>query len=174
VHDIARALAASAAYRVFVCNVATEPGETDHYGVEDFLAALEHHTDCRLVDAVITNSRLDAARPAHWHSDVVAADWHERHEAEVITADVVDQHNAVRHDPDKLATVIIEAWTRPGCSGRRGRPAERTRHYAEPARVRSGRTGTAVAQKAISRRRAYWLSPLTIGWRLLSERGLPW
>ena len=51
VKDIARALAASAAYKVFVCNVATEPGETDHYRAEDFLAAVRRHVAGELFDA---------------------------------------------------------------------------------------------------------------------------
>ena len=174
VRDIARAVAASAAYRVFVCNVATEPGETDQYSAEDFLAAVERHVDAQLFDAVITNTHLDAARPPYWHSDVVAADWHERREAEVITADVVDQGNAVRHDPHKLAHVIIQAWTRHRRGGRRVRRTARPPHEAAPPRVRPGRTGTAGVPAALSGRWAHWLSPLTVGRRLLGEWGLHW
>jgi len=174
VHDIARAVAASAAYRVFVCNVATEPGETDQYSAEDFLVAVERHVDAQLFDVVITNTRLDASRPPYWRSDVVAAEWHARHDAEVLTADVVDQNNAVRHDPHKLAHMIIQAWTRQCRGGRRLRRAERTPHGAEPTRVRPGSTGTAGAQAAVSRRWTRWLSPLTVGRRLLGEWGLRW
>jgi uncharacterized cofD-like protein len=174
VPDIARAVAASAAYRVFVCNVATEPGETDQYRAEDFLAAVERHVDAQLFDAVITNTRLDASHPPYWRSDVVAAEWHARHEVEVLTADVVDQTNAVRHDPHKLAHVIIQAWTRQCRGGRRLRRAERTPHGAEPTRVQPGRTGTGGAQAAVSRHWAHWLSPLTLGRRLLGEWGLHW
>jgi len=174
VHDIARAVAASAAYRVFVCNVATEPGETDQYSAEDFLVAVERHVDAQLFDVVITNTRLDASRPPYWRSDVVAAEWHARHDAEVLTADVVDQNNAVRHDPHKLAHMIIQAWTRQCRGGRRLRRAERTPHDAEPTRVRPGSTGTARAQAAVSRRWTRWLSPLTVRRRLLGEWGLRW
>src|SRR5439155_21650600 len=79
VKDIARAVAASAAYKVFVCNVATGPGGTDHYRAEDFLAAVSRHVEGRLFDAVITNTRLDAVHPPYWHSDVVVAEWHDTH-----------------------------------------------------------------------------------------------
>jgi hypothetical protein len=51
-------------------------------------------------------------RPAYWHSDVVAADWSDTHGAWLVAADVVDQDNAVRHDPAKLARTIIRAWAR--------------------------------------------------------------
>ncbi len=112
VKDIARALAASAAYKVFVCNVATEPGETDAYRAEDFLAAVERHIGSQVFDSIITNTRLDAAQPPYWHSDVVAAEWRDAHGAQLITADVVDQNNAIRHDPGKLARTVIRAWAR--------------------------------------------------------------
>lgn len=114
VRDIARAIRASAAFKVFVCNVATEPGETDHYSAEDFLAAVNRHIDGNLFDAVITNSRLDAAHPPYWRSDVVAAEWHDVRGIDIITADVVDEANAVRHDASKLARAIIRAWARQG------------------------------------------------------------
>jgi len=112
VKDIARALDASAAYKVFVCNVATEPGETDAYQAEDFLAAVERHIGAQVFDAIITNTRLDAAQPPYWHSDVVAAEWRDAHGATLITSDVVDQNNAIRHDPTKLARSVIRSWAR--------------------------------------------------------------
>jgi uncharacterized cofD-like protein len=174
VHDIARAVAASGAYRVFVCNVATEPGETDRYSAEDFLAAVERHVDAQLFDAVLTNTRLDASQPPYWRSEVVAAEWHDRRDVEVLTADVVDQNNAVRHDPHKLAHVIIQAWTRHRRGGRRARRAERTRHDAESTRGRPGSSGTAGEQAAVSRRGARRLSLLTAERRLHGEWGLGW
>jgi uncharacterized cofD-like protein len=119
VKDIARALAASAAYRVFVCNVATEPGETDHYRAEDFLAAVRRHVAEPLFDAVLTNTRLDAEQPPYWHSEVVVAAGPATQGVEVLTADVVDEHNAVRHDADKLARTILRAWARQGRTTRR-------------------------------------------------------
>jgi uncharacterized cofD-like protein len=124
VRDIARALAAAPAYKLFVCNVATEPGETDRYAAEDFLAALERHVDCRLFDAVLANTRLNAAHPPHWHSDVVASAWNDTHGIDVITADVVDENDAIRHDPAKLARTIVRAWVRHTGNGRRNEPVE--------------------------------------------------
>lgn len=112
VKDITRAVAASAAYKVFVCNVATEPGETDQYQAEDFLSAVERHVGEHLFDTIITNSKLDASHPPHWQSDVVAAAWHKEHGAELVEADVVDEGNAIRHDPTKLARAIVRAWSR--------------------------------------------------------------
>jgi uncharacterized cofD-like protein len=112
VKDVARALVTSGAFKVFVCNVATEPGETDQYCAEDFLETVGKHVSGLLFDAVITNTRLDAQRPPYWHSDVVACKGRDVHGAELISADVVDQSNAIRHDPDRLARTITRAWIR--------------------------------------------------------------
>jgi hypothetical protein len=76
-------------------------------------------------DAVLANTRLNAEHPPHWHSDVVASAWHDTHGLEVLTADVVDEHDAIRHDPAKLAGAIVRAWARHTPNGRRGEPAER-------------------------------------------------
>ena len=111
VKDIARALAASAAYKAFVCNVATEPGETDHYSAEDFLAAVERHLNYCPFDALIVNTRLDAVHPPYWRSDVVALELRDTHGVDVIATEIVDPNNAIRHDPAKLARTIIRAWS---------------------------------------------------------------
>jgi len=110
VKDILRALCACSAYKVFVCNVATEPGETDSYRVEDFLAAVERHADRHIFDAAIVNTRLNAARPSYWRSEVVRDGSGWRDGIEVIEADVVDDNNAVRHDSAKLARTLMRAW----------------------------------------------------------------
>jgi uncharacterized cofD-like protein len=110
VKDILCAICASAAYKVFVCNVATEPGETDSYHVKDFLAAVERHVDRYIFDAAIINTHLSAARPAYWRSEVVTDGSAFRDGIEVIAADVVDDNNAVRHDPAKLARTLLRAW----------------------------------------------------------------
>jgi len=111
VEDILHAVSTSAAYKIFVCNVATEPGETDRYDMEDFLTTVERHVGEQLFDAMLINTRLDATRPPHWRSEVVASDVAAAADVRIIAADVVDDNNAVRHDPAKLARAIIRAWS---------------------------------------------------------------
>ncbi|MFZ0544238.1 MAG: gluconeogenesis factor YvcK family protein, partial [Candidatus Promineifilaceae bacterium] len=43
VQDIAEALQQTKAYRVYICNLATQPGETDNYTVADHVAAINNH-----------------------------------------------------------------------------------------------------------------------------------
>ena len=41
---------------MFVCNVMTQPGETDNYSVSDHLAAIHDHVGHHLFDYVIVNN----------------------------------------------------------------------------------------------------------------------
>jgi hypothetical protein len=63
--------------------------------------------------------------PPYWRSDVVVADWRETQGVEVITADVVDENNAVRHDPAKLARTILRAWAHQDRTARRAQTEAR-------------------------------------------------
>jgi uncharacterized cofD-like protein len=59
VKEIANAVIKSNAKRIYVCNVMTQPGETDEYKVSDHLEALYKHAGSdKLVDAVLVNKSL--------------------------------------------------------------------------------------------------------------------
>ena len=69
---------------------------------------------------VIVNTRLDAAHPSYWRSDVVAMGRQDAQGVEVVTADIVDPHNAIRHDPARRAHAPIRAWNRRAQGRQRG------------------------------------------------------
>jgi uncharacterized cofD-like protein len=56
VPGVAEALRRSRALKIYVCNIMTQPGETDGYSVSDHLKALERQTGYSLADYVIANS----------------------------------------------------------------------------------------------------------------------
>ena len=60
VPGIREAIAASGALVVFVCNVATQPGETGGFDLADHLDALDRHGAGHLPDIVLANNRFDA------------------------------------------------------------------------------------------------------------------
>ena len=66
VSDIARAVRASKAAKVYVCNTATQPGETDGYGVDDHIRALLEHVEPQVFDLALVNDNLDAEFPPDW------------------------------------------------------------------------------------------------------------
>ncbi|ADY57481.1 Uncharacterized protein family UPF0052 [Syntrophobotulus glycolicus DSM 8271] len=53
VKDIRNAITLSKAPCVYVCNIMTEPGETDHYSVSDHLKVIVRHCGKGIVDAVL-------------------------------------------------------------------------------------------------------------------------
>ena len=54
--EVAQALIESDAVKLFVCNVMTQPGETDGYSVSDHLHAIQEHLGASLFHYVIVNN----------------------------------------------------------------------------------------------------------------------
>jgi len=59
VKEISDAIAASNAKKIYVCNIMTQPGETDSYSVSDHVSALMKHAESRkIIDTVLVNDYL--------------------------------------------------------------------------------------------------------------------
>jgi uncharacterized cofD-like protein len=104
VKDITKAIHASRAFKVYVCNVATQPGETDAFDCGQHVAALEQHVGRGVVDVVLANDWLEANLPGSL--SFVKPDCKEvgvpHH-----TADLADRSRPWRHDSDKLADELV-------------------------------------------------------------------
>ncbi|MBZ0294983.1 MAG: YvcK family protein [Anaerolineae bacterium] len=109
INGIAEALRATSAFRIYVCNVATQPGETDDYTVADHVMALENHIGRGVIQAVLANNvypTLNAGvntryvRPAPAHHEIF-----QRYD--VRYTDLTDPERPWRHDPGKLAVAIF-------------------------------------------------------------------
>jgi uncharacterized cofD-like protein len=111
VEGIRRAIDVSPALKVYVCNVATQHGETDAFNVSDHYAALrEHLKGAHAFDFVLANSNTEAVLPAEWHSEPVRIDRMNLDGARVVKADVVAEENRYRHDSKKLADSLIRLY----------------------------------------------------------------
>jgi uncharacterized cofD-like protein len=130
VEGIKKALDATSAMRVFVCNVATQHGETDGFTVSDHLRAIQEHVGRNVVDAVVANNNITDVLPEAWRSMPVPL----RHpddavfeHVRIVEADVVADENRYRHDPAKLAAAVMGLYdTRQmGSNGSNGRLADR-------------------------------------------------
>jgi uncharacterized cofD-like protein len=122
VPGIREAIAACGALVVFVCNVATQPGETGGFDLADHLDALDRHGAGQLPDIVLANNRFDAHAPSGWLGQPVKLRWPSAASPgpRLVLEDLVDPDNAHHHDPERLATAVIGAWEREG--GHRRRP----------------------------------------------------
>ena len=120
----------SSAMKVYVSNVATQPGETDHYSVQDHVSTIAEHIGGVPFDCVVANNNASARLPRNWRSEPVrhdpaaarAADLESVH---LIQADIVDTGNRYRHDSAKLADAILTAYHELGEASVRPRRAGR-------------------------------------------------
>ncbi len=109
ISDIRDAIAAAAGLRVYVCNVATQPGETGGFSAAEHLEALIAHVGPSLFDYVLLNQSRGARAPQGWQGQPVEIDARRLEELPmvVVEEDLVDPANAHRHDPAKLASALM-------------------------------------------------------------------
>ena len=112
VGGIAKALASTDAFRVYACNVATQPGETDGFRMGDHVKVLTEHLRPGSLDVVLANSNLSGEINPEWKVQSVVADRGELPPGgpELALADVVDPRNPLRHSPQKLAAAIMRLF----------------------------------------------------------------
>jgi uncharacterized cofD-like protein len=105
VPDIAAAIQASSALRIYICNVATQSGETDAFTVGDHVQALEDHLGSGLFDMLICNQNYegDLLDDTDWvkMGDSPVTDY------AVYQADLISNEEPWHHDETKLAQVLI-------------------------------------------------------------------
>ncbi len=108
VPDIAAALQASRALKIYICNVATQKGETEGYTWEDHIKVLNEHVGSMLFDIIVTNNSYVGQLPSG--TEWVKTTPESVSEYPVYQADLVDLVQPWRHDSTKLAKVIIDLF----------------------------------------------------------------
>ncbi|HEY8498392.1 MAG TPA: YvcK family protein [Limnochordales bacterium] len=113
VQDVAAAVRATPALRVYVCNVMTQPGETDGYAASDHVRALLEHgggpglIDCVLVntaqvpEALLQRYMAEGARPVEADIEKLLAMG-----LVVVSGPLVSLTHVVRHDAVRLAEAV--------------------------------------------------------------------
>lgn len=118
---VAAAIRDSAAIRVFVANLMTEPGETDDYSVLDHLLTIERHLGAQLFDYAIFNTapvpeHLGAVYAARGAAAIQTGAFElralERLGITPIGVRLLSEHPAgkIRHHPERLAAAITALW----------------------------------------------------------------
>ena len=113
VPEIALAVKASRGIKVYICNIATQPGETTGYDVGDHVHALEQHTKRGMFHYVIANDAFDATPPPGGASDWVQLPFEPLPGSYLITADLRDADRPWRHDPSRMGAVLIKLLAHP-------------------------------------------------------------
>ena len=114
VRGIVSAIKDSGAKKVYVCNVMTQPGETDNYSASDHIDKIVKYLGGNVLDYIVLNKALapeniyekykkTGARRVKIDEDCML----ERFNAWVIKEDLMTKQDLLRHDPDKLARTVL-------------------------------------------------------------------
>jgi uncharacterized cofD-like protein len=109
VTGIRQAVAVSRAVKIYVCNVATQPGETDGFDVGQHVGALQRHVGRALFPYVLANNNAipSSALP---HLQPVPLRYPSNEGYKVIATDLIDPDAPWRHDALKLAGELVRFY----------------------------------------------------------------
>jgi uncharacterized cofD-like protein len=117
VPDISEAIRVSRALKFFVCNVATQPGETDGFSCGDHVKTIERELGKGLFDVVICNNNCNGKLPED--IEFVCLEEELPNEYPIYSSNLSDPSIPWRHDSSKLASAIFDLYNeRTGPIGR--------------------------------------------------------
>ncbi len=116
IEETSEAISKSMAKKFYICNIMTQPGETDNYTVSDHVKAiLEHSKHDNIIDTVIVNDNLPknlAMKYEAADSFPVDLDSEKIKElgVEILTKRLIEENGEgfVRHSPHRIAKIISE------------------------------------------------------------------
>ena len=108
VSGIANAVAASSAKKLYICNLTSQPGETDNMDSADHLEIISSYLPDTRLDGIVCNNFYPEALPNHvtWCKISSKKDFG----IKIFEDNLIDENYPWRHDPDKLTNVLIQAW----------------------------------------------------------------
>lgn len=111
VRGIGEALRSTSAFKVYVCNIAMQPGETQDYTAADHILALEKYIGRGIFQLILANNAYPTENAGPNTRYVQPAP--ENHEVlqryQIRYCDLVDTERPWRHDPRKLAAAVLGA-----------------------------------------------------------------
>lgn len=121
ISDIREAVLHSPALKVFVVNAMTQPGETDGFTAYDHIRTFREYTGIEKVDVALVNTKMPSdqvlRRYMAQRQEPVIPDIARiaREGIEVYAEDLIgEKEDFVRHDPKRLADLIVEVYRKHG------------------------------------------------------------
>ena len=122
VKDIVKAITCAKAKKIYICNVMTQPGETDNYTVSDHLKAITTHAGVnKLVDTVLVNDylptqALEEYKAQNSYPVKIDEEAIKKMGVKIYKKGVIDTNEGklVRHSPRNLARAIYVWYRRQG------------------------------------------------------------
>jgi uncharacterized cofD-like protein len=116
VEQMAEVIANSHATRVYIANLMTQPGETQHYSVADHVRAIYDHTHHHLFDYVVVNRKPVSGRVLRNYAAQGASpvdpslDELERMGLRCVSGDFLQEKGVVRHDQERLTRLLLDKF----------------------------------------------------------------
>lgn len=113
IEGVTKKISQAKTLKIYVCNVMTQPGETDGYKASDHIKAIFEHTNSKIFDYCLVNEKKPKASLLEKYqkrgSSPVVADTAEieRLGVEVIRGNFINESDLVRHDSPRLAKAVI-------------------------------------------------------------------
>jgi uncharacterized cofD-like protein len=121
VEGVAEAIGAAQAIKIFVCNLMTQPGETDNFSAHNHLEKIKEYAPEIDFDFIVVNSRQISARQTELYAaegaqqiglgDSFSPVLREKR-VELVRADLLQEGGKVRHVPEKLANIVLDCAKR--------------------------------------------------------------
>lgn len=113
---VPRAIAESSAIKIYICNLMTQPGETDNYSARQHLETIRHYAPEIHFDFVIVNDKKITTEQAERYAlegahqiglDDDALDSVLDRSTQIVRANLLQDGEKVRHNSDVLADVVL-------------------------------------------------------------------
>jgi len=112
--DLSKAIKKSCALKIYICNVANKFTETHNFKVSDYLKKIKEHLGDNIFDIVLVNNNFKIKLPLKERHTKVEIDKEKikKYVPKIYTQDLIDNHNPLRHDPQKLANILISIFNK--------------------------------------------------------------
>lgn len=117
VDGVVDAIKKSKAPKVYICNIMTQPGETDNYNVLEHVNAIVRHTNNNIIDYIISNNEvLGKEMLERYQNDganQVLLDEEQRNKLRVMDIKCIEENlieiknNYIRHDASHISDIVI-------------------------------------------------------------------
>ncbi|MEM7534145.1 MAG: gluconeogenesis factor YvcK family protein [Chloroflexota bacterium] len=108
---ISDTIAASEVPCIYLCNVATQPGETDHFSVTDHMRHLHQHAGDAFTTVLANHNYDESVPPSEFGQWVTLPMEGEEIDYQLFTGDLVHEERPWHHDSNKLAARLMEVYT---------------------------------------------------------------
>ncbi len=113
VQELQEAILKAKGKKIFICNIMTQPGETDRYNVSDHVNAIEKHVGKRFIEYIIVNNEeiseaviqqyyLKGALPVKINKEIL------KDKYKVIADKFLKYGTYLRHDEDKVTECVLK------------------------------------------------------------------